>query len=287
MTNTYKVEFEIILTDEQQQRVIEAARHACSNSQVSTQEDDGSMREIPVEFVNGPVAALMEIVRQNQILDDIGIDVDKVSCTDPEYEAASEDLEAEQLQRESPEVDDDDLADDDENDLDDWDGGLYLCRWPNGEFSVVKAESKRDAIIQLDEWAGAHVSWLAPLDTFMADFTLNDLGQIELGEFGEETEEFIRDHCYPELEAVLSRDDVMPTDGGDYSTEGKEKIRQAVEFEKVRLWRDQPQGPAAKTELGKELQARMGTTGIVADHYVKMRAKRLLKSKLGEDGKPN
>jgi hypothetical protein len=117
----------------------------------------------------------------------------------------------------------------------------------------------------------------------MADFTLNDLGQIELGEFGEETEEFIRDHCYPELEAVLSHDNVMPTDGGDYSTEAKETIRQAVEFEKLRLWRDQPQGPDAKTELGKEIQARMGTTGIVADHYVKIGAKRLLKSKLGED----
>ena len=184
-------------------------------------------------------------------------------------------------------MDDDALADEDENELDDWGGGLYLCRWPNGEFSVVKAESKWDVIIQLDEWAGAHVSWLAPLDTFMVDFTLNDLGQIELNELGEETEEFIRDHCYPELEAVLSRDDVMPTDGGDYSTQAKEKIRQAVEREKTRLWSDQPQGPDAKTELGKEIQARMGTTGIVADHYVKMGAKRLLKSKLGEDGKPN
>lgn len=54
----------------------------------------------------------------------------------------------------------------------------------------------------------------------------------------------------------------------DYSTQAKEKIRQAVEREKTRLWNDQPQGPDAKTELGKELQARMGTTGIVADHYV-------------------
>jgi hypothetical protein len=163
----YKIEVEIVLTDEQQRRVVEAARHVCSNSPVSTQEDDGTMREIPVEeFVDGPVAALMEIVRQNQILDDIGIDVDKVSCTHPDYEAASEDLEAQQLQRESPEVDEDDLANVDEDELDDWGGGLYLCRWPNGEFSVVKAESKRDAIIQLDEWTDAHVSWLVPFDIY-------------------------------------------------------------------------------------------------------------------------
>lgn len=224
MTNTFKVELEIVLTDEQQRRVVEAARHAYSNGPASTQEDDGTMREIPVEeFVDGPVAALMEIVRQNKILDDIGIDVDKVSCKNPDYEPASEDLEAEQSQRELPEMDEDDFADEDENELDDWAGGLYLCRWPNGEFSVVKAENKRDAIIQLDEWAGAHTSWLVPLNTFMADFTLNDLGQIELGEFGEETEEFIRDHCYPELEAVRSRDDVLPIDGGGLLDSGERK----------------------------------------------------------------
>jgi hypothetical protein len=80
MTNTFKIELEIVLTDEQQRRVVEAARHAYSNRPASTQEDGGTIREIPVEeFVDGPVAALMEIVRQNPILDDIGIDVDKVS----------------------------------------------------------------------------------------------------------------------------------------------------------------------------------------------------------------
>ena len=79
----------------------------------------------------------------------------------------------------------------------------------------------------------------------------------------------------------------MPIDDGDYSDAAKEKIRQAVHREKTRLWNDQPNGPDAKTELGKELQVAMGTTGIVADHYVKIRAKRLLKSKLGEGGKLN
>jgi hypothetical protein len=69
---------------------------------------------------------------------------------------------------------------------------LYLCRWPNGEFSIVKAANKREAIIELDEWAGAQASWLVPLETFMVDFRLDDSGQIELNSFGEETGDFIR-----------------------------------------------------------------------------------------------
>jgi hypothetical protein len=41
----------------------------------------------------------------------------------------------------------------DDYELDRYDTGVYLCRWPNGEFSVVTPDSKRDAIIALDEWA--------------------------------------------------------------------------------------------------------------------------------------
>ena len=32
---------------------------------------------------------------------------------------------------------------------------IYLCRWPNGEFSIVNAKSKADAIERLDEWGNA------------------------------------------------------------------------------------------------------------------------------------
>jgi hypothetical protein len=121
----------------------------------------------------------------------------------------------------------------------------------------------------------------------MVDFRLDDSGAIEFNEFGEETSEFIRDHCYPELEAVLSGDAVTSL-SGEYSAAEKEVIKKAVQRERRRLWDDQPQeGQAAKTELGKRLQKTMGTTGPVADHYVKLAAKRILESDAGEDGKPN
>lgn len=120
----------------------------------------------------------------------------------------------------------------------------------------------------------------------MADFRLDDLGAIEFKEFGEETNDFIREHCYPELGAVLSSDAVTSL-SGDYSAAEKKVIKKAVARERTRFWKNQPDGPAAKTELGKRLQKTMGTTGPVSDHYVELAAKRILESDTGEDGKPN
>jgi hypothetical protein len=71
-----------------------------------------------------------------------------------------------------------------EDDLDEFETGFYLCRWPNGEFSLVKADDRKDAVFQLDEWAGAEPAWLVPMETFMVDFHLNGRGEIELAEFG-------------------------------------------------------------------------------------------------------
>lgn len=281
---TYEIELKIVLSEEEERKVVAAARLAYSTRIASTQDDDGTTREIPVEeFVDGPVSAVLEIVRRNTVLEDMGILVDSVSCNDPDHDVRTDSFDED----ESPDEEEQELADDEGDELDEWDGGLYLCRWPNGEFSVVGAESKRDAMIQLDEWAAADESWIVPLNTFMVDFTLDDLGRIGLGEFGEETEHLIRHHCYPELEAVLTHDDVVRKTSGDYSPDAKQKIKQAVQHERTRLWNDQPTGLDASTEIGKQIQARLGTTGTVANHYVKVAAKNLLKSKLGDDEMPN
>ena len=40
------------------------------------------------------------------------------------------------------------------------------------------------------------------METCMIDFRLNDLAEIELVDFGEETTDFIWDHCYPALYEV-------------------------------------------------------------------------------------
>jgi hypothetical protein len=120
----------------------------------------------------------------------------------------------------------------------------------------------------------------------MADFRLDDDGTIAFNTFGEETNNFIREHCYPELEAMLASDGVR-SDPGQYSSVEKEVVKAAVERERTRLWKNLPEGAPAKTELGKRIQKSMRTTGPVADHYVKLAAKRILESDAGEDGKPN
>src|SRR5437763_1921748 len=60
-------------------------------------------------------------------------------------------------------------ADDNTDELDEFETGVYVCRWPNGDFSMLTASSRRDAIIALDEWGAAHPSYLHPVNSFMAD----------------------------------------------------------------------------------------------------------------------
>ena len=149
----------------------------------------------------------------------------------------------------------------------------------------MTANTRREALVQLDEWAGAHPSQLFPVDSCMVDFRLNDLGEIELGQFGEETEYFIWETCYPDLRTVLSK--AGPEDGGEYTAEAKESIRHAVQHERDRLWKNQPEGPQAKTEYGRTLQRALRTVGPVADYYVEEMADRILKSHNDKGRKPN
>ena len=80
--------------------------------------------------------------------------------------------------------------------------------------------------------------------------------------------------------------DEAADDSGELLPESEEGIRAAVEHERKLLWENQPVDEA-KTELGKEIVKRMGVSGIVADDYGKKMGKTILKSKLGEKGKPN
>ncbi|MGC2661212.1 MAG: hypothetical protein WA324_24940 [Bryobacteraceae bacterium] len=284
MSKTYTLELKFTLTDEQQQKIVEAARRVYAAGSPSIAYEGETERELKSEeFIEGPGSALLHLLDQNTFLEELGIQPDEVSHTEPDYEAEDDDDFADELEEESTSTSTGSSADDD---LDDWSEGLYLCRWPNGEFSVVKADSKRDALVQLDEWAGAEAEWLVPLETFMADFRLDDDGQIELNSFGEETRDFIRTHCYPELDAVLTSP-ALTSAGEEHSAAQKKMIREAVERERTRLWHLQPKGPDAKTEFGKDLQKSMGTTGVVADHYVDLAGKHILRSIAGEGKKPN
>ncbi len=265
MTKTYKLELEIVLHEEQQKKVVELARRLYAANPGSIEDDNGVVREISAEeFIDGTSRALMTVAEENPLWEELDVQVSELSCTDPDYQAI-EDNTLEASDSDEPQKWPARVEEEDEEALDEWEDGLYLCRWPNGEFSIVKAASKREAIIDLDEWAGAHPSWLVPLETFMVDFRLEDSGQIELNSFGEETGDFIRTRCYPEVDTVLTSPAFTSADE-EHSAAQEKIIREAVERKRTRLWYLQTKGPDAKTEFGKNLQKSMGTTGVVADH---------------------
>ena len=162
---------------------------------------------------------------------------------------------------------------------------IYLCRWPNGEFSIVNAQSKDDAIELLDEWGNAEQASLTRMADCMFDFRLDDDGQIQLASIGESTYEYIMEACYPELDkafATAERDE----NKNSYSARGRERIRMAVQSERTRLWENQP-AKEAETQLGREIQMRTGAASVVVNRIVREVAGKRLQSREGEGKKPN
>ena len=163
---------------------------------------------------------------------------------------------------------------------------IYLCRWPNGEFSIVNAKTKSDAIELLDEWGNAEQASLTRMTDCMFDFRLGDDGQIELADVGESTQEEIMETCYPELGKAVAAAE-WDESGLGYSANGIEQIRQAVELERTRLWEDQPPAKEADTAPGREIQKQTGAARVLVNRIVQDVGTRRLKSQEGEGKKPN
>lgn len=260
MKKKYRIEVEVELEEQDQHRVIEAAKR------ISDQDDDD-------EYAPDLQEAVADLMLANESLRKVGIEITSVISEPVLVQPEQESVEPKE-----------DLAQTD--DLDEIEAGVYLCRWPNGDFSVVKADTQREASLLLDELGAAQPSFLYPMETCLIDFALNDSGEISLSRFGEETTEFIWEKCYPELDRVLSSDEALATADAGYSEDVKEQIRKAVTRERTRLLGNQP-ALEAETEVGRRLQETMDVAGPVADHYVRDVSKEILKSKRGEGGKPN
>ena len=163
---------------------------------------------------------------------------------------------------------------------------IYLCRWPNGEFSIVNAKTKDDAIELLDEWGNAEQAFVTRMTDCMFDFRLDDDGKIELANIAESTEDRIMKTCYPELNKVLATVEWDHT-GLAYSKQGRQRVREAVEAERTRLWDSQPPAKEAETEVGRDIQKQIGAASVVVNRIVQEAASKRLRSKDGEGKKPN
>ena len=84
---------------------------------------------------------------------------------------------------------------------------VFLCRWPNGDLSIVAAKNREEAIIRLDEFGNADDADIFQTSDFVVDFKLNHQGKLELSEFGEATYEGIMEKGYPLLWKSLTSDE--------------------------------------------------------------------------------
>lgn len=278
MRSKFRLVLEVVVDTDMTAKVIQTARqHYAAEGPVNTVGENGAARTLSAdEFIDEIEDALMELAQRNPLLTTANVVIERVVCwsvaaaPEPEPFGVAESDRSEAGSGGEHE----DLLDTSESEayLEEFETGLYLCRWPNGEFSLVKADDRKDAVVQLDQWAGAEPAWLVPLETCMVDFRLNDCGEIELGEFGEETGELIWEKCYPDLDQVLSSEDVLRHRSGKRNRAAANKIRRAVEHERKRLWHAQEEGTPANTAIGRELQKRLGTVGAVADRYVEFAA---------------
>ena len=80
---------------------------------------------------------------------------------------------------------------------------LFLCRWLNGDCSVVWARTTDDAIVELDQVANAEGCPMTEVQTFQLHFTLSDRGDLVLEGFGEGTKEEMVSLAYPVLDQAL------------------------------------------------------------------------------------
>ena len=163
---------------------------------------------------------------------------------------------------------------------------VYICRWTNGDFSIVNAKTKAEAIALLDEWGNAEQALVSRMTDCLLDFRLTGDGEFELANVGEYTHRCIMETCYPELDKVMATAELDGTEEG-HSAKGEKQIREAVELERTRL-RGADLAPSnADTEIGRDIQRQTDAPGVLVNRIVREAASKRLKTKEGEGKKPN
>jgi hypothetical protein len=120
----------------------------------------------------------------------------------------------------------------------------------------------------------------------MFDFRLSHDGQIKLSGIGEATDDFIMQTCYPELDRAM-RSVELDEKGSDFSADRKKQIRAAVRLERARMGSKRPPAKKARTELGRQIQARTGAPSALVDRIVEQAATKHLDSMSSVGKKPN
>jgi hypothetical protein len=156
MKKTYRVELELTLDETLESQAIQVARDYHSKSggvEGPISKKGNRMRKISAEeFVSDAQDAIMELADGNEWFKKAGIEVVGVSCGKAEVGEAEQEARGSAAPQQGAKNADEEEGHADAADLDDFETGMYLCRWPNGEFSLVMAPTRREALIELDEW---------------------------------------------------------------------------------------------------------------------------------------
>jgi hypothetical protein len=162
----FRLEMNVIIDQNSETAVIELARqHYRREGGVTAPDHQGRPnRIIPAEkFIETTDQALLELLEHHPLLPEAGVEIERLSCKPVASlpETARMGIGSGNNASVQPNSSSEGSVEtDEEEDLDDFESGLYLCRWPNGDFSIIKAESRREAVFELDEWAGAEPDWL-------------------------------------------------------------------------------------------------------------------------------
>ena len=165
---------------------------------------------------------------------------------------------------------------------------LFLCRWSNGDCSVVWARNKEDAIVELDQVANPEGCPITEVRTFQVHFTLTDRGGLVLDGFGEGTKEEMVSRAYPLLDKAI-QDACADLDYDGYESlpaEGRSAITRAVEHERSRLTLDDTQTKEPQTEVGRDVKQQTDMPTVLIDRIVRTAAKKTLKRFKGR-GRPS
>jgi hypothetical protein len=165
---------------------------------------------------------------------------------------------------------------------------IFLCRWPNGSFSVVGAANKAEAVMELDEIGDTDGAEISRMPSCMLDFEIvsPDVNQeigfeslIRFSGFGEHTRSFVLEKAYPKLNETLGT--ALEVQEADPAA-ARKLWAEAIEIERNRVHH---KSKPADTEIGRRIQHEAGMSGVVANQIVRKGGKRLLES-LETDAEP-
>jgi hypothetical protein len=156
---------------------------------------------------------------------------------------------------------------------------LFLCRWPNGDCSVVWARNKDAAIEALDQVGNAEGCPITPVHEFQMHCALTDRGELALEGLGDGTGPAIVAWAYPMLDRALAEayGDGAFDNYDDLPPDRRAAIARAVEEERRRIDVGEPQIPEPLTELGRNVKRQMDLPTVLIDRAVRRAATKTLK----------